>query len=714
MNLRPFHVTLLSALSLFSCKPGTNSQYDSWRVYNGSKEGLKYSSLTQIDTSNVQQLQVAWEYRSGDADTLTHSEIQCNPIMIDSTLYGVSPRLKLLALNAATGKPRWIFDPQAEGDSIAIHVLRSVSYWQEGEDRRLFFTAGPYLWSINAATGKPVESFGNKGKLSLHSDLGEAATDRFVITTSPGMVYKDMIIIGSRVSENGDAAPGHIRSYDVRTGKLRWIFHTIPQPGEEGYSEWKDPNAYKFIGGANSWSGFSLDEKRGILFAPTGSASFDFYGGKRKGSNLYADCLLALDANTGKRIWHFQNIHHDIWDRDLPGPPVLVTVTLDGKKREAVAQTAKTGYIFLLDRETGKPLFPIEERAVPDTGALPGDEPWPTQPFPLKPAPFTRQLMTEADLNYLLPDSALNDVRTRWQSYRKGHMFTPPSRQGTIIFPGFDGGGEWGGPAFDPETGILYVNANEMPWVLTMVDVKNGAAKKETNLAAGKRLYKTICMTCHGPEMQGGGNYPTLINVNKKYNAPQFMDLVNNGRRMMPGFKHLSNEEKEAIASFVLDLKKQQPLPYKGPQKPADTTRDLPFASTGYHKFLTKDGLPAISPPWGTISAINMNTGEYVWRDTLGIHPAFADRGIKTGTENYGGPVVTAGGLLFIAATKDEMLRAYHKTTGKLLWQTKLPAAGFATPAIYLLNGKQYLVIACGGGKLGTKSGDSYVAYNLP
>lgn len=713
----PAGIIALSAFLFFSCKPTVKKNYEGWTTYNGTNEALKYSSLTQVDTSNVQQLKIAWEYHAGGADTANTSQMQCNPIVVNGILYGVSPQLKLFALDAGTGKEQWVFDPlggKEKPEEFIINNLRGVTYWEGEQDKRIFYTAGQHLFAINAPDGKIVSSFGDSGRIDLHNDLGEAARELYVITTSPGIIYKDQIIIGSRVSEHTDAAPGHIRSYDVRTGKLRWIFHTIPQPGEFGYSEWKDPQAYQFIGGANAWSGFSLDEGRGILFAPTGSASFDFYGGKRKGANLFADCLLALDANTGKRIWHFQDIHHNVWDKDLPAPPALVTVTHEGKKKDAVVQITKQGFVFLFDRETGTPLFPVAERAVPVNSNLVGEELWPTQPYSLKPAPFVRQQVTASDLNFLLPDSSLQEVKKKWEGLRKGHMFEPPSKQGTLIFPGYDGGGEWGGPAFDPETGILYVNANEMPWVLTMVDVNSTAPKKETNLAAGKRLYKKNCLTCHGPDRKGGGNYPTLTGINEKYNTPQFLQLVNSGRRMMPAFQHLDEEEKKAIASYVLELKKEQDKPYSGPLHVGDTSRNVPYTSTGYHKFLTKEGHPGISPPWGTLSAISMNTGEYVWRDTLGMDTAFAHKGIKTGTENYGAPVVTAGGLLFIAATKDEKLRAFNKLTGKLLWEVSLPAAGYATPAVYMLNGKQYLVIACGGGKLGTKSGDSYLAFALP
>lgn len=706
-------IPFLLIIVLFSCHSAKDKAYEQWTTYNGTKAGLKYSSLKQIDTSNVQQLTVAWEYHTGDADTVNHSQIQCNPIMVNGILYVISPQLKLAALDAATGQQKWVFDPWT-GKKPNINNLRGLTYWEDEKDKRIFYTAGSHLYAVDALSGKLATTFGDSGLIDLHNDLGEGAKDLYVITTSPGMIYKDQLIIGSRVSERSDAAPGHIRSYDVHTGKLRWIFHTIPQPGEYGFDKWENPEVYKHLGGANAWAGFSLDEERGILFAPLGAVSFDFYGGMRQGENLFGNCLVALDANTGKRIWHFQNVHHDVWDRDLPAPPVLVTVTHEGKKVDAVAQVTKTGFVFLFDRLNGHPLFPIEERPVPAQSELSGEKLWATQPYPVLPAPFARQLMTESDLNYLLPDSSLKEVKERWAGYRKSHMFEPPSTQGSVVLPGFDGGPEWGGPAVDPETGILYVNSNEMAWVLQIVDMQGKQVKKETNLQAGKRLYRNQCMSCHGPEREGGGNFPSLLHIQSKYTIAQFLELINTGRRMMPGFSRLKEEEKTAIAAFILDLKPEQSLAYKGPQEAVDSFRNLPYSMTGYNKFLSKEGHPAISPPWGTLNAIDLNTGKYVWKDTLGEDPAFKDKGIKTGTENYGAPVVTAGGLLFIAATKDGKMRAFNKRTGQLLWETTLPAAGFATPAVYMVNGKQYVVIACGGGKLNTKSGDSYVAFALP
>ncbi|HVU55173.1 MAG TPA: PQQ-binding-like beta-propeller repeat protein [Puia sp.] len=680
---------------------------------------IHYSALTQIDTSNVQGLHVAWTYHTGDMDTVNHSQIQCRPLFVDGVLYGTTPRLKVFALDAATGKQQWVFDPVDPGDNstrpnFGLNNNRGVAYWQDGTAKRIFFTAGAWLYSIDAATGLPDSAFGRHGKLDMHEGLGRDVHDLYVAATSPGVVYKDLLIMGDRVSEGSDAAPGHIRAYDVHTGQIRWIFHTIPQPGEYGFDTWEDPTAWRHIGGANCWSGFTLDEKRGIVFVPTGSASFDFYGGRRKGQGLFADCLLALDAATGKRIWHFQEIHHDIWDKDLPTPPALVTVMHNGQLVDAVAQPTKTGFVFLLDRETGNSLFPIEERPVPVNSTLPGEELSSTQPFPVLPKPFVRQTFSDSDVNNLLPDSSIQEIRRRLKGYHTGNMFNPMSKEGTVVLPGLDGGAEWGGPAYDPATGLLYVNANEMPWVVTIVDVPPVKTTPTSYPEAGKELYARNCISCHGPDRKGSGNYPSLLNVGAKYNAATFSALVSAGRRMMPAFKQLSDEEKGALASFVLGAKDLQQKTFVAAVRPVDSFLNLPYTITGYNKFLSKEGYPAIRPPWGTLNAINLNTGALEWKIPLGEYPEFAARGIVTGTENYGGAVVTAGGLLFIAATRDGRFRAFNKRTGQLLWETMLPAPGFATPAVYSAGGRQFVVIACGGGKLGTRSGDSYVAYALP
>ena len=519
------------------------------------------------------------------------------------------------------------------------------------------------------------------------------------------------------MAEEADAAPGYIRAYNVHTGKLRWVFsmYAYPQPGEKGYETWDDKEAWKNIGGANAWAGFSMDEEKGIVFAPVGSASFDFYGGRRTGNDLYANCVVALNAATGQLIWHFQTVHHDVWDRDPPTAPILVTVNKDGNKIEAVAQVTKSGFIFLLDRQTGQPVYPVEERPVPTVSELTGEKLSPTQPFPTVFRPFVRQILSAADLNNIVPDSSYQELKKKLAGYKTGNIFNPPSKEGTVILPGFDGGAEWGGPSFDPETGMLYVNASEMPWILTMIDSRPASpAALRTNEEAGKALYLINCMACHGPSRQGGGNYPPLIGVNRKYNIQQFTALLSSGRRMMPAFQQLSANEKEALAAFILDLKDVQKEKFRDTPKVENPWLKLPYGATGYNKFLTKEGYPAIAPPWGSLTAIDLNTGAVAWKDTLGDYPEFKAKGIHTGTENYGGSVVTAGGLLFIAATRDAKFRAFNRRTGQLLWETDLPAAGFATPAIYEIKGREYIVIACGGGKLHAKSGDSYVAFALP
>lgn len=716
--MRNFQLSICILFIAFLSSCTFTSSNNTWEVYGGSKENIRYSALTQIDTNNVAGLVKAWEFKTSDTDKYT--QIQVNPIVVNNVLYGVSPKLKLFAVDASNGQSKWIFDPYQVTEQgvkgvgyFAMNVCRGVTYYKDDKGKRLFYAAGSNLFCVNAETGKLITDFGVEGKIDLHNDLGRDVSNLYVAMTSPGIIYKDVIIIGSRVNEEAAAAPGYIRAYDVHTGKLRWKFHTIPQPGEEGYESWEDKEAWKNIGGVNAWAGFSLDEKRGIVYAPLGSASYDFYGGKRLGANLFANSILALDAATGKKVWHFQTVHHDVWDRDLPTAPALVTITKHGKKIDALAQPTKTGFIFLLDRANGKPIYPINEVPVPTNTELIGEKLFPTQPWPTTIVPFVRQAFTEKEINNLVAPEEQKEIKEKLSTLNTGFIFNPSSKKGTVIFPGFDGGAEWGGPAFDPSSGLLYVNANEMPWILTMVDQKNELPKRETNVEAGMRLYKTNCMACHGPERKGGGNYPSLIGVDKKYTETSFHDLLNNGRRMMPAFTQLNKEEKEAIASFILGLTTKENQAFKGPAKKNNPYWEMPYTSTGYNKFLTKEGYPAVAPPWGSLNAINLNTGKMEWKIPLGETPAFLAKGIHTGTENYGGPAVTAGGVLFIAATKDSKFRAFNKRNGKLLWETTLPYPGYATPSVYEVNGKQYVVIACGGGKLGSPSGDSYIAFSL-
>jgi quinoprotein glucose dehydrogenase len=538
------------------CGCSRNKKYTGWAVTGGSKENLRYSSLKQIDTGNVNKLEIAWIYHSENNDSTAFGVMECNPIIIDSTLYGVSPKLKLFAINAATGKEKWKFDPS---DSVAnkrwhresVNMNRGVAYWTDGNDQRIIYTVGPVVFEVNALTGKLVTSCGKEGGIDLREGLDRDPKDLFVVPTSPVMIYKNLFFVSGLTGEN---TPGHIRAFDIITGQQKWIFHTVPYPGEPGYETWNDTSAYRRMGSTNSWAGFSLDEKRGILYAPTGNPTNDFYGGDRLGNGLFGNCLLALDAETGKLLWHFQTVHHDVWDMDVPAPPSLITLNHDGKKVDAAVQTTKTGLVFVFDRVTGEPVFPVQEKPVPVKDAVLGEHLSPTQPFPVLPKPFSRQILTENDLNKLVGDSSYQDIKRRFNSYRYEGMFTPPTEKGTLIFPGYDGGGEWGGGAIDPETNILYVNANNMAWVLNLVKKTSSEKSVMTNLQAGKLLYSTFCMSCHGPKLQGGGDYPPLTGADKKYTFAKFNELLSTGRRMMPGFNQLTKEERAALGSFILNM----------------------------------------------------------------------------------------------------------------------------------------------------------------
>lgn len=723
--MKSISLILLAILSI-SCSrlPEPKRAYGSWSAYAGSKDGIRYSSLEQLTPKNVSQLQVAWTYSSQDKDPDNRSQNQCNPIVVDGVMYGTSPRLKLLALNASTGAPNWVFDPASvdstlKKDKYALfRVNRGVVYWQDenGNDKRILYSIGPRIYAINIANGKPVSSFGTNGFLDLTKNLDRdsGTYNPYLVSSTPGVIYKDLLIVGQRVSESADAAPGHIRAFDVRTGERRWIFHTIPHPGEKGYETWKDPDAWKKLGGANSWAGMSLDEKRGIVYVPTGSTGGDFYGGIRKGANWFANSLIALDAATGKYRWHFQVVHHDLWDRDLAANPNLVTINRDGKKIDAVAQITKHGYVFVFDRETGEPVFPIEEKAVPTSPALPGEEVWPTQPIPTLPEPFARQTFTVDDV-YGIDEEAQKELMAKFNTVKYSEMFAPPSKDGTWIFPGFDGGGEWGGSAVDPESGILYVNSSELPWSMHMADV--GEGENEMTLEGyGKSIYGKYCITCHGANLKGNGaSFPPLAGLKNKFNESQSWAIIENGKNMMPAFKQIKGIEKDALQAFLYQAESKAPVPAKDLKKAKSILDEVPYTMTGYNRFLDKNGYPGIKPPWGTLNAVDLNTGKLLWKVTLGEFEELTKKGIPpTGTENYGGPAVTKGGLVFIAATKDEKIRAFDKVTGRVLWEAPLPAAGYATPAVYEADGRQFVVIACGGGKIGSKSGDSYVAFALP
>ena len=705
MKLIPASLVLLPLLC-----PASDSN---WGVYLGDSASSHYSALHQITPRNVAKLEVAWTYRAGGNDPNNRSQIQCNPLVIDGILYGTTPDLQLFAIDAASGRELWRFNPAAVKGLAKSGVNRGLVSWASGADHRILYANDHFLHAIDAKTGERIPTFGEGGSIDLKRDLGRDVSALALQSTTPGVLFGDLLILGMRLGEGpAPAAPGHIRAYDVRSGKLVWRFNTIPHPGELGYETWP-PNAYQYAGGVNVWTGFALDEKRGLVFCPTGSATFDFWGGNRIGQDLFANCLIALDARTGKRVWHQQLVHHDLWDRDLPAPPNLVTLTHGGRKVDAVAQVTKSGHVFVFNRETGEPLFPILEVPVPMSD-LQGESAWPTQPLPTKPSPFSRQLFTYDEITDISPESH-RQVLDRFSRIRPHTPFLPPSREGTILFPGFDGGAEWGGAATDPD-GVLYVNGNEMPWVLTMVETKSRAGEP---LTTGKAIFTQICAACHGIDRMGNKtqNVPSLIGVEGRLKKPDVLALLKTGKGVMPSFDFLTETQRALVVDYLLGTVRPGPSNDPGRKEGlggVDVLGTIPYTMTGYNRWLDTNGYPAIKPPWGTLNAIDLNTGEYRWRVTLGEWPELIAKGIPpTGTENYGGPVVTAGGLVFIAASRDEQLRAFDRKTGKELWRAKLPAAGYATPATYSVNGKQYVVIACGGGKIGTKSGDSYIAFAL-
>ena len=665
-----------------------------WPVYGGSPENNHYSSLAQINRTNVKQLAVAWSF-----DTDEEGGLQTSPIIVNGVLYGITPTQRVFALDAATGKLKWKFDSGIKG----TQPDRGLSYWTDRRSSRILVGVTNFLYALDAATGKPIPTFGKQGHVDLRENLGRQPTkSQSIYLTSPGIVYKDLVIVGGRNPETLPAPPGNIRAYDVRTGKLRWSFHTIPHPGEFGYGTWPK-QAWKTSGAANNWAGMALDAKRGILYVPTGSAAFDFYGGDRLGNDLFANCLIALNAGNGKRFWHFQAVRHDVWDRDFPSAPALLTVKHDGKEVAAVAQTTKQGFVYLFERVSGRPLFPIECKKYPPSD-IPGEATAAEQPLPIRPAPFARQNLTEDLLTNRTPEVHQWAVE-KFRTFRSEGQFVPFSiGKDTVIFPGFDGGAEWGGPAVDPATGIIYINANEMAWT--------GALAENTGENSPKGIYLSQCGVCHGEKMAGSPPaIPTLIGVADRIPWKQIAVTIKNGKGRMPGFPNLTDDQMSALVDYLTSGESKE---VKRSGRPLVAMK---FRFTGYKKFLDPEGYPAVAPPWGTLNAIDLNTGEYVWKIPLGAYPELAAKGMSnTGTENYGGPIVTAGGLLFIGATNfDKRFRAYDKSTGELLWETTLPFAGNATPATYEVQGRQFVVIAAGGGKdPKSRSGGVYVAFALP
>jgi quinoprotein glucose dehydrogenase len=638
-----------------------------------------------------------------------------NPIIVEGLLYFTTPKVNVVALNAATGSEVWVFDSasHAEGNRAFRGRSRGVVYWEDaqGGKRRIFNFVKDRVYAIDATSGRLIESFGRRGHIDLRRNLPVDPATASIEVTTPGIVYRNFLIVGSRVPEGNDSTPGDIRAYDAETGQFKWIFHAVPRPGETGHDTWRWEEGATY-GGANPWGGFSLDEKRGWVFCATGSAAGDFiYGGSRKGMNLFSNCVLALDARTGRLLWHYQTVHHDIWDYDNPPAPILATIRLDGKPRDVAVQFTKMGLTFILDRDTGQPIFPVEERAVPGS-TVPGEEAWPTQPFPTRPPPLVRLATFEADLTNITPESRASALE-QFRQYRTGFLYTPASVQGTITTPGHQGGVEWGGGAFDPVTGVLYVNANEAPTINALQPLGEIDLARATPVERGAALFNANCTFCHGFNRRGNPPlYPPLKDLQRT--AAEIRAIVTEGRGIMPSFSHFSETQLTNLIAYLHS--EFEPAAGTAGEQPGKTDASSPRYAQVAPFFEDPHGVPAISPPWGTLNAVDLANGEILWKVPLGEYPQLVAKGIRnTGAKNFGGPVLTAGGVIFIAATPDEKLRAFDKYTGRVLWEHPLPAGGYATPSVYLLDGRQYLVIAAGGGgKLGTKYGDSIVAFALP
>lgn len=708
--MTPRTLCAISAVMLIASTPFLSSQSSmrvDWPVINGDQGGSHYSALSQINASNVSQLQVAWRYDVSDAP----GTLETNPIVVNGVLYGYTPGQRVFAVDAATGRQMWKFDSgqAARGNN------RGLSYWRGGNDERIFAGIREYVYALDAKTGRPDPKFGIGGRLDFRADLRDGPEGTSGALGHAPVIYKDMLIFSGRTSQVLPASPAPVRAYDVRTGRLRWQFNTIPQPGEFGYETWPK-DAYKHTAGAVSWAGMTLDEPRGILYVPVSNCVNNNIGRDRLGDNLFCASVLALDANTGKRVWHYQTVQHDVWDRDVNAPPTLITVLRDGKRIDALAVATKSGYIWSFDRVTGEPLFPIERKAYPQS-KIPGEVLPDTQPLPTRPAPIARQLLT-ADLLTQRTPQAHAAALARFSKMVSAGPFTPPSvGVDTIMFPGFDGGGEWGGSAFDPATSLLYINANEMAWTYSLAQIP-----KPGQVVSGRQLYGTQCAACHGDSRAGAPPaIPSLIDIGKRLSVEQVRTTILNGMGRMPGFPALGADNIATIVSYVRDGV-DTTVPVAANAKPVPWDSEYRF--TGFNKFLDIDGYPAVAPPWGTLNAIDMSTGEYVWKVPLGEYPELAAKGMKdTGSENYGGPVVTAGGLVFIAATLyDNKFRAFDKATGKLVWETTLPFAGDATPATYAIDGRQYIVVATSNGRPPPTirnagpiaAGGAYVAFALP
>ncbi|MDO1449385.1 PQQ-binding-like beta-propeller repeat protein [Rhodocytophaga aerolata] len=677
-----------------------------WTHYGYDASNSKFSPLDKINAGNVNQLKQVWHLEDSTAGG---SGIFFNPLIVGGKMIVFMPSKVLKALDAATGRVIWSFKP----DSTEINNWTKGATYVPGTNGRqdaILFVFGSTLYSVNAENGTLMEAFGEGGKVDFYTGLSVDPAMRkrvHVTSNAPGVIYKDLFIVGCKVPDELPSTSGDIRAFNVHTGKLEWIFHTIPKEGEYGYDTWP-ATARKKNGGANCWGGMALDEDRGIVYVPTASPSFDFYGADREGQNLFANCLLALDAGTGKRLWHFQTTHHDLWDRDNGSPPNLVTIQHAGKMTDAVALVTKMGYVFVFDRQTGQPLFPIEEVPVPTASEMPGEKPWPTQPIPTKPAPFTRQSYKEEYYKGLSPESK-QYIKQRLEAgkFTTG-VYVPPSLNGSVVVPAAHGGANWGGASFNPNTGILFVNATELPWFLKLHKISELSAN---NALSGQHLFKINCSNCHGADKKGTSYGPDIAEKTKTYPAKQLESIIKKGAEPMPSFQHLPQLQIDAIIAYLKDGRSDVKVVSSG--EDAISTSREPYGFSGYNFFVDDNKVPLIDPPFGTLTAIDLNKGEILWQVPLGEDEKLAAKGIKnSGMYNRGGGIATAGGLVFIAATGDKKFRAFEQATGKMVWEKELPGNAYSIPSSYLVNKAQCITIAVSPNpSTGYKGG--YITFSL-
>jgi quinoprotein glucose dehydrogenase len=681
-----------------------------WRDYGGAPDSAQYSALKQINRENVAKLAPAWTYETGDANRYSF-----NPLVVDSTMYVLAKSNSIVAVDAATGRELWAYAPEFE---LKVITNRGFNYWESADrkDRRILFASNHTLRALDALTGKPIITFGKVGRVDLRQGLDrDPASISLVQSTTPGRVFENLIIVGSATNQGYGSAPGDIRAYDVRDGHLVWTFHTIPRPGEFGYETWPK-DAWKKIGGANVWGEMSLDMKRGILYAPTASPKYNFHGVDRAGANLFGDCLLALDARTGRRIWHFQMVHHDIWDYDDATAPKLLTVKHKGKMVDAVAQVTKQGFLFAFDRVTGEPLWPIEERPVPKSD-MPGEKAYPTQPFPTQLEPFSRQKFTVDDLSPYLDPAEKAKFRDDLLSARNEGLFTPPSRRNTVQMPGNNGGANWGGAAVDPEAGLLYVVSKDLPAMLKLEpEGRQKTSGPDSPEDRGKLLYQKNCTGCHQADRKGKApQVPSLADVGVRLTPDQITGVIHNGQRGMPAFAKLAPDETFALVSYLMNPHRAANA--EDPHEPGAETRYF----SGFNFMISAtSGLSPIKPPWSSLTAYDLNLGTILWRIPLGDVPELAAKGIHNTGSHYPkvGPVVTAGGILF-AGTRDRHVRAIDTRNGKTLWEAEVDTALEGIPAVYEVGGRQFIVF-CAAAQAGvtpatqTPVKGKYVAFALP